>query len=194
MIVSSITTFRNLLFEYSVSYTRLRVPAFRDLGFVYLCSSTSEITSELEQDKTKLSKTKIRDGKYDYSSIVVARLVDFKIRGREPTGLGYSDVKPPFNHNYSIMPKINKSVDDQLLKSDQKFEFTTDSSKQVSLTIDPILTDLNRSDNSEVCAEDLSISGRSEEEEERSAGRSTNCSVSSSKSHFVPRFKYFRSK
>ncbi|KAL8217967.1 hypothetical protein R6Q57_021340 [Mikania cordata] len=59
------------------------------------------------------------------------------------------------------------------------------------LTVDPILSDLNRPDDSEVCAEYLSVSGRSEEEEERSAGRSTYCSASSSKSHFsVPKIDF----
>ncbi|KAL8217992.1 hypothetical protein R6Q57_021365, partial [Mikania cordata] len=39
----------------------------------------------------------------------------------------------------------------------------------------------------------ISILGRSEEEEKRSAGRSTNCSVSSSKSHFyVPKDDFVR--
>ncbi|KAD3640176.1 hypothetical protein E3N88_29399 [Mikania micrantha] len=120
----------------------------------------AKITLELEQVKTGLSKTKIRVEKYDYSSNLVAKMIDVEIRGREPMGLGYSEVKPPFNHNYSIMPKINKSVDDLLLKSDRMCEFTIGSDKPVSLTVDPILSDLNRSNDSEVCVEDLSVSSR----------------------------------
>ncbi|KAL8228445.1 hypothetical protein R6Q57_016029, partial [Mikania cordata] len=56
------------------------------------------------------------------------------------------------------MPKVNMFVDDLLLKSDRRYEFTTDSDKPISLTVDPILSDLNRSDDSEVCAEDLIVS------------------------------------
>ncbi|KAL8209149.1 hypothetical protein R6Q57_008561 [Mikania cordata] len=128
--------------------------------------------------------------KYDYSSNVVARLVDFENRGRETIGLGYTKVKPPFNHNYSIMPKINKSVDDLLLKSDRKFELTTGSNKPVSLTTDPVLTNLDGSDNPEVCVEILCVTVRSKEKEEKSACRSTHCSISSSKSHFVPKVDF----
>ncbi|KAL8224053.1 hypothetical protein R6Q57_019528 [Mikania cordata] len=144
-----------------------------------------EITLELNQVKTKLSKTKIRAKKYDYSSNLGAKMINVEIRGREATRLGYSEVKPPFNHNYSIMPKINTSVDDLLLKSDRRHEFTTGSNKPVSLTVDPILSDLNHSDDSEVCAEGLIVSGQSEEMENETAGRSTDCSVSSNKSQFL---------
>ncbi|KAL8226607.1 hypothetical protein R6Q57_016439 [Mikania cordata] len=70
-------------------------------------------------------------------------------------------------------------------KANRRFEFTTGSSKLVPLSADPVMTDLNNSDDSEVCAENLSVSGRREKEEERSASRSTYCSTSSSKSHFV---------
>ncbi|KAL8226040.1 hypothetical protein R6Q57_018597, partial [Mikania cordata] len=96
-----------------------------------------EISSVLEQDKTELSKTKIRVDKYDYA------------REGNIIGLGYTEVKLLFNHNYSIMPKINKSVDELLLKSDRRFEFTNGSSKLASLTADHVLTDLNSSDNPE---------------------------------------------
>ncbi|KAL8211268.1 hypothetical protein R6Q57_005705 [Mikania cordata] len=115
-----------------------------------------EITSELEQAKTELSKTNIRVDKYDYSSTMVAKLIDFEIRETEPTGLGYSE-------------------------TDRRFEFTTSSSKPNSLTADPVLTDLNSSDNPEVCVESLSVTSRSVKKGERSAVRSTNCSYSKSR-------------
>ncbi|KAL8205613.1 hypothetical protein R6Q57_009164 [Mikania cordata] len=54
------------------------------------------------------------------------------------------------NHNYSIMPKINNSVDDLLLKSDFRYELTTCSNKPASLTVYSILSYLNRSTDSEV--------------------------------------------
>ncbi|KAL8200002.1 hypothetical protein R6Q57_011341 [Mikania cordata] len=150
-------------------------------------ASSMGITSALENATLISSINYQASGSHN----LVAKMIDVEIRGREPMGLGYSEVKPPFNHNYSILPKINKSVDDLLLKSDRMYEFTIGSEKTVSLTIDPILSDLNRSDDSEVCVEDLSVSGRSEEEEEKSVGRSTNCSVSSSKSHFsVPKVDF----
>ncbi|KAL8217965.1 hypothetical protein R6Q57_021338 [Mikania cordata] len=46
-------------------------------------------------------------------------------------------------------------------------------------------------DDSEVCADNLSDTGRREKQEERSAGRSRECSTSSSKSHFVPKIDFF---
>ncbi|KAL8229308.1 hypothetical protein R6Q57_014208 [Mikania cordata] len=53
------------------------------------------------------------------------------------------------------MPNINTSVDDLLLKSDRRCDFTNGSSKQVPLTADPIETGPNISDDSEVCADSL---------------------------------------
>ncbi|KAL8224208.1 hypothetical protein R6Q57_019683 [Mikania cordata] len=61
-------------------------------------------------------------------------------------------------HNYSIMPNINTSVDDLLLKSDRSSEF---------------------------CAESVRVSGSREKKEERSASRSIDGSTSQSKSHCV---------
>ncbi|KAL8205677.1 hypothetical protein R6Q57_009228 [Mikania cordata] len=132
-----------------------------------------EISLELEKSKTELSKTKIIVEKYEYVSNVVAKLVDVENRGKETIGLGFT-----------------KCVDDLLLKLDRWFEFTSGSSKQVPLIADPVLTDSNSSENSEVCAESSSVTGRREKEEERSASRSTNCSTSSSKSHFVPKVDF----
>ncbi|KAL8209574.1 hypothetical protein R6Q57_006306 [Mikania cordata] len=60
----------------------------------------------------------VRVNKYEYASNVVAKLVDVEKMGNETIRLGFIELKPPFYHNYSIMPKINKSVDDLLLKSD----------------------------------------------------------------------------
>ncbi|KAL8209431.1 hypothetical protein R6Q57_006163 [Mikania cordata] len=77
-------------------------------------------------------------------------------RRKEKIGLGFTEVKPPFNHNYSIMPNINTSVDDLLLKSDRRCDFTTGSNKPVPFTTDHVATDRNVSDDSEVCADSLS--------------------------------------
>ncbi|KAL8208943.1 hypothetical protein R6Q57_008355 [Mikania cordata] len=111
-------------------------------------------------------------------------------------GLGYSEIEPPFNHNYSNMPKINTSVDDLLLKSGRRHELNTSSRKLGSLIVNPILSDLNHSDDSEVCAEGLSVCRQSEEKEEISVGRNIDCSVSSNKSQFsvpkVCRYAYGR--
>ncbi|KAL8200142.1 hypothetical protein R6Q57_011481 [Mikania cordata] len=55
--------------------------------------------------------------------------------------------------------------------------------------IDPILCD--NYDDSEVCVEDLSVSGKSKEYDETSTGRSTDCSVSSNKSQLsVPKVDF----
>ncbi|KAL8204468.1 hypothetical protein R6Q57_010091, partial [Mikania cordata] len=62
-----------------------------------------ELTSDLEHLKSQLSKSKIQ--------------ADMR---KSKIGIGFTKVKPPFNHNYSIMPNINTSVDDLLLKSDQR--------------------------------------------------------------------------
>ncbi|KAL8204570.1 hypothetical protein R6Q57_010193 [Mikania cordata] len=102
-------------------------------------------------------------------------------------GLAFTTLKPPFNHNYSIMPNINTSVDDLLMKSDQRFDFTTGSNKPVPLTADPVETDPNISDDSGVCADSLNDTGLRRKNKERSAGRSTECSTSSRKSHFIPK-------
>ncbi|KAL8205673.1 hypothetical protein R6Q57_009224 [Mikania cordata] len=80
------------------------------------------------------------------------------------------------------MSRINTSVDDLALQSDHACEFPT---KPVFLTVDPIVSDV--SNISEVCAENLSISGSEEKEGERSAGRSTDCSTSTSQLSFVPK-------
>ncbi|KAL8229696.1 hypothetical protein R6Q57_014596 [Mikania cordata] len=90
-----------------------------------------ELSSELEQVKTHLSKTKIKSEKYEYSSTVVANMIDVQSRRKEKIGFGFTEVKPPFNHNYSIMSNINTSVDELLLKLDRRFEFTTGSNKPV---------------------------------------------------------------
>ncbi|KAL8211093.1 hypothetical protein R6Q57_005530 [Mikania cordata] len=80
------------------------------------------------------------------------------------------------------MPRINTSVDDLALQSDHAYEFPT---KPVLLTVDPIVSDVSNA--SEVCAEKLSVSGSEEKEGERSAGRSTDCSTSTSPLSFVPK-------
>ncbi|KAL8223272.1 hypothetical protein R6Q57_020671 [Mikania cordata] len=88
--------------------------------------------------------------------------------------LGYKECDTPFNHNYSRLPRIHTTIIDLVLQSDHAFEFPT---KPVSLTVDPMFV----SDDFELCADSLR-----ENEEERNAGRSTEYSTSSSKSHFVP--------
>ncbi|KAL8224230.1 hypothetical protein R6Q57_019705 [Mikania cordata] len=80
-------------------------------------------------------------------------------------GLRYKKCEPPFNYNYSSMPRSNTSVDDLVLQSNHALEFP---SKLVSLTVDPMFV----SDDSE--------------EEEITVGRSADYSTSSSKSQFVP--------
>ncbi|KAD6796331.1 hypothetical protein E3N88_07227 [Mikania micrantha] len=117
-----------------------------------------EITLELDQVKTWLSKPKIRAEKYDYSDNLVASM----LRSGEGSQRGLVI-----------------------------HEFTTGSNKPVSLTVDPILSDLKHSDDSKVYVEGLSVSGQSEKKEERSAGRSTYCLVSSNNSQFsVPKVDF----
>ncbi|KAD4385632.1 hypothetical protein E3N88_25801 [Mikania micrantha] len=55
------------------------------------------------------------------------------------------------------MPRLKKSVEDLLSKSDLGHEFSVE---PVSLTIDPELKNINYSDNFELCAEKLSSSGQ----------------------------------
>ncbi|KAL8196666.1 hypothetical protein R6Q57_024631 [Mikania cordata] len=81
-----------------------------------------EITLELNQVKTGLSKTNIRAEKYDYTSNLVANIINVEVRGRKGKGLGYSEVEPPFNNNYFSMPRINTSVYDLILKSNRGHE------------------------------------------------------------------------
>ncbi|KAL8211292.1 hypothetical protein R6Q57_005729 [Mikania cordata] len=142
-----------------------------------------EISLELNQVKTYLSKTKIKVEKYDYSSNLVAGMINSQVREKRVTGLGYSEVEPPFNHNYSSMPRINTSIDDLIFKSDRGHEFTTGSNKPASLIVDPDLTNMNCFDDYEVCVEKLSVIGQDEEKEDRSARKSTNCSVVFNKSN-----------
>ncbi|KAL8217928.1 hypothetical protein R6Q57_021301 [Mikania cordata] len=75
--------------------------------------------------------------------------------GISKIGIGFTEVKPPFNHNYSIMPNINTYVVDLLFKSDRRFDFATGSSKPVPLITDPIEINPNISDDSKVCAHRL---------------------------------------
>ncbi|KAL8244166.1 hypothetical protein R6Q59_010424 [Mikania micrantha] len=84
------------------------------------------------------------------------------------------------------MPNINTSLDDLLLKSDRRFDFTTGSSKSVPLTADPVETGPNISDDSEVCADRLNNTGVRGNIEERSAWRRTECSTSFRTSPFTP--------
>ncbi|KAL8229789.1 hypothetical protein R6Q57_014689 [Mikania cordata] len=69
-----------------------------------------ELTSELEHLKSQLSKSKIQVDKYEYASTVVANMIDVQCRRKVTIGIGFTEVKPPFNHNYSIMSNINTSV------------------------------------------------------------------------------------
>ncbi|KAL8242239.1 hypothetical protein R6Q59_012541 [Mikania micrantha] len=71
------------------------------------------------------------------------------------------------------------------LKSDRRFDFTTGSSKPFSLTTDLIETSPNISDDSEVCADSLNETGVRGKIEERSVGRSTDCSTSFGTSSFI---------
>ncbi|KAL8214138.1 hypothetical protein R6Q57_003587 [Mikania cordata] len=100
-------------------------------------------------------------------------------------GIGYKECEPPFNHNYSIMPNINTSVDDLLLKSDRRCDFSTGTNKLVSLTADAIETSPNISDDSEMCADSLNKTGVRGKIEERSARRGTYCSTSFGTSSFI---------
>ncbi|KAL8231514.1 hypothetical protein R6Q57_001292 [Mikania cordata] len=85
------------------------------------------------------------------------------------------------------MPNINTSVDDLLLKSDQRFDFTTCFSKPVPLTTDPVEIGHNISDDSEECADSLNDTGLRGKNEERSDGRSIKCSTSFRTSPFIPK-------
>ncbi|KAL8200117.1 hypothetical protein R6Q57_011456, partial [Mikania cordata] len=124
-----------------------------------------ELTLELEQVKTQLSKTSVGCEKYDYSSKLLENMVCIQYQEKRGKGLCDKECEPPFNHNYSSMPRINTSVDDLVLQSEHAFEFPTE---PVSLIIV------------------LSVIGLREKEKERIDGRSTYCSTSSNKSHFVP--------
>ncbi|KAL8217987.1 hypothetical protein R6Q57_021360 [Mikania cordata] len=94
-----------------------------------------ELTSELENIKSQLSKTKIHADKYEYASTAVANMIDVQCRRKEKIGLSFTKVKPSFNHNYSIMPNINTSVDDLLMSTnddDDVLESVSSSLKRVN--------------------------------------------------------------
>ncbi|KAD5802663.1 hypothetical protein E3N88_14023 [Mikania micrantha] len=137
-----------------------------------------ELALELDQVKTQLSKTSVKCEQFDYSSKVLENMVSIHFK-RDNKGLGYKECAPPFNHNYSCMPRINTSVDDLELDSSRACDFPTE---PVMHTADPIMTN-----DSEVCAEKLIVAGLKEKKVERSAGKSTECSTSTSKSSFVPK-------
>ncbi|KAL8217988.1 hypothetical protein R6Q57_021361, partial [Mikania cordata] len=124
-----------------------------------------ELTSELEHLKTQLSKTKIHAEKYEYASTLVASMVYFQCRKREKIGIVFT----------------------VLLKSDRRYDFATGSSKPVPLTANPVETDLNISDDSEACADSLNDTGLRGKNEERSVGRSIDCSTSFRTSSFIPK-------
>ncbi|KAL8224140.1 hypothetical protein R6Q57_019615, partial [Mikania cordata] len=131
-------------------------------------SRIDEITLELNQVKTELTKTK--DDECSLSKRI--------------NGLGYSEAEHPFNHNYSSMPTFNKFFDDSISKLDFGHEFLIDSNKLVSLTIDPNLKDMNCFDDSEICAENLSTSNQVDEQLERRARKRTNYPVVLNNSKF----------
>ncbi|KAL8209447.1 hypothetical protein R6Q57_006179 [Mikania cordata] len=80
------------------------------------------------------------------------------------------------------MPRVNTFYDELVSKPDLSHEFPIE---PVQLTVVPIVP--NVSDVSEICAEKVSVRGLDEKEEERSAGRSTDCSTYSCSSYFVPK-------
>ncbi|KAL8214151.1 hypothetical protein R6Q57_003600 [Mikania cordata] len=155
---------------------------YRDAG-----RRIDELTAELEYLKTQLSKTKFHANKYEYAITAVASMVDFPCRKKEKIRLGFTAVTPPFNHNYSIMPNINISFDDLLMKSERMFDFTTGSNKSVPLIADPVETDPYISNNSEVCVDSLNDIGLWGKNEERSSWKSTEFPSSSRKSSFIPK-------
>ncbi|KAL8226753.1 hypothetical protein R6Q57_016585 [Mikania cordata] len=104
-------------------------------------------------------------------------MIGVQCRRKVKIGIGFTEVKPPFNHNYSIMPNINTSVDDLLLKSYRRRDCITGSSKPVPLTADPVETSPNIPDDSQVCADSLNDTGLRRKNEERSAGRSTESNM-----------------
>ncbi|KAL8217926.1 hypothetical protein R6Q57_021299, partial [Mikania cordata] len=66
----------------------------------------------------------------------------------------------------------------------------TGSSKPVPLTADPVKTDPNISDNSDVCVDSLNDRGLRGKNEERSAGRNTECSTSFRTPPFIPKTEF----
>ncbi|KAL8211270.1 hypothetical protein R6Q57_005707 [Mikania cordata] len=90
-----------------------------------------------------------------------------EVREKRGKGLGYKECEPPFNHNYSSMPRINTSVDDLVLQSDRAFELPTE---PVSLIVDPMFV----SDDSEICADSLSDAGLRDKDEEKVLGGAQN--------------------
>ncbi|KAL8202047.1 hypothetical protein R6Q57_011194 [Mikania cordata] len=89
-------------------------------------SSVPKINTVVKEGKKKLDEKPAAGGGF-------RRHGQYSVSGEKGKGLGYKECEPPFNHNYSTIPRINTYVDDLVLQSDHAFEFPTES---VSLTVD----------------------------------------------------------
>ncbi|KAL8226693.1 hypothetical protein R6Q57_016525 [Mikania cordata] len=63
-------------------------------------------------------------------------MISIQFREKKGAGLGYNKCEPPFNHNYSSLPRVNTSYDELVSKSDLAHEFPN---VPVQLTVDPIV-------------------------------------------------------
>ena len=68
--------------------------------------------AEVESLKGKFETAKLNVRKYDFSSEVVANMIDhcIQFKHNQSKGLGYDNVPPPFNHTYQIQPLTKEEI------------------------------------------------------------------------------------
>ena len=133
-----------------------------------------EITLKLNKTETELSLTKITVEKFNLSSKVVEDMINSQLHGKDKSGIGFKEVEPPFNHNYSSMPHSSEKDQDMVYGTGCQPSSSSEKELYVPLTVDPEIPCVNVADAFESCAEKVILTG-------------DNCGeVRPSKSKFVP--------
>ena len=72
----------------------------------------AEVVAEIESLKGKFETAKLDVRKYDFSSEVVANMIDhcMQFQKNQSKGLGYNQVPPPFNHSYQHKPLSKEEI------------------------------------------------------------------------------------
>ena len=99
---TKIKDFRRLQEDYSNKFE----------NYDYVVKQNAELVDEIESLKGKFETAKLDVRKYDFSSEVVANMIDhsMQFKKNQSKGLGYNHVPPPFNHSYVSKPLSKEEI------------------------------------------------------------------------------------